>query len=134
MNQLIHPSVRCLLLCAERLGRPEDPAEEVDHLPQGQDGLFGPRIRAASQHPAQRVRPAGSGHSEQHFLRCLWPGMVRDNSKLPVLFGIYSVSAVLCSILYTFQSRRSRGNLEFTCRATSDVSRAPISKILNAQK
>lgn len=67
-------------LCpADGLGRPADPAEEVDHLPQGTDGVFGAGVRAAPQYSAQRVRPAGPRRSKHRFLRHLRPRVVRNH-------------------------------------------------------
>lgn len=84
----------CLPLRAEWLGGPEDPAEEVDYLPQGQNGVFSPRIRAAPQHPAQRVCPAGSRRSKQHFLWRLRPGMVRETTLLLYLCWLLYIWSV----------------------------------------
>ncbi len=84
---LNHPSIDPLSpLCAEWLGWSEDSAEEMDLLPQGQDGVLSPRIWAAPQYPAQCVCPAGSRRSKQHFLWRLWPGMVRDDIKFCFFF------------------------------------------------
>lgn len=85
-HPLIHPLCP---LCADWLGWPADPAEEVDLLPQGPTGVFRPWVRAAPQRPAQCVRPAGSRRSQQRFLRRLWPRVVSDytlNSATPEMW------------------------------------------------
>lgn len=81
INAFIHISIYCLL-CAEWLGRSEDPTKEVDFLPKSQNGVLSPRIWVAPQYLAQCVCPARSRCTEQHFLWHLWPGMVKDLDSL----------------------------------------------------
>lgn len=82
-NKCIYSYIHLLFsLCAEWLGRSEDPTKEVDLLPKSQNGVLSPRIWVAPQYLAQCVCPARSRCTEQHFLWHLWPGMVRDVDNL----------------------------------------------------
>lgn len=52
-------------------GRHQDSPEEVDHLPEGEDGVLPPRATRLPQQPEGRLHPAGPGLAWNHLLRHL---------------------------------------------------------------
>lgn len=52
-------------------GRYQDPAEEVDHLPESPAGVLPPRASRLLQQPEGRLHTAGPGLAGNHVLRHL---------------------------------------------------------------
>lgn len=64
-----------------RSGWNQDPAEEVDHLPESPAGVLPPRASRLFQQPESRLHPAGAGLAGDHLLRHLPRSVVSRNDS-----------------------------------------------------
>lgn len=88
-------------------GRHQDPAEEVDYLPEGAAGVLPPRAPRLLQQPEGRVHAAGPGLEGNHLLRHLPRPVVSgtldgDSAPAchkPVNVTLHLLTSLKCQIL-----------------------------------